>query len=140
MNKKAIAAAVLGIVAAISLIYGITASPKKKSFKTSESDISKNLRTEEAAKDSAVSAKRMASRTSFKSWRRSPFVPPGSGATTSALVLNGIIGHKDKPKAMINDSLVSIGDKIGNYTVLSIKSKSVILTDGNGNIELKMEQ
>lgn len=77
-------------------------------------------------------------------WGRDPFtdlmVQTPTTSSTS-LRLMGILGTDESNfKAIINDEFVSKGAKIGNLTVLRISSKSVVLTDGNRNFELKLEE
>jgi hypothetical protein len=55
--------------------------------------------------------------------------------TQQKFVLSGIMELEDGPRAIINDSIVAEGDKIGSATVTRIARKSVIL-DNNGSAEV----
>jgi len=137
-NKKVIILAVLSIFAVISLVRGIMTPSKHRQAAGPAAAVS-DVRNPPAQKAVNVSMQRSARRTVFKSWKRNPFAPVGSG-NTSALVLNGIIWNKDKPKAMIGDMIVARGDKVGDNKVVDIKPDRVILNDGINNFELKMEK
>lgn len=131
-DKKFLTLIVLSIFAVISLIYGITAYPKVRKDRSAISQAgSLTPPTIYAA------AERRAKRSKFKSWKRNPFVPVGA-PTYSNLILSGIIWNKEKPKAVIDDALVSKGDKISGNTVLDIQTNRVILTDGTKDFELKL--
>ncbi len=77
-------------------------------------------------------------------WGRDPFVlnevAPVAVDTVSNLKLNGITTVKGgAPKAFINNDIVSIGSRIGKFTVLKITHNKVIVTDGGKNFELEMK-
>ncbi len=128
-SKKTIIAIILCVGAIISLIYAMTSRPKVKR---------KNLPDPETISPAAgiMPTKRRATQTKFVSWGRNPFAPRGSAIKN--LLLNGILWDKEKPMAIINDTTVSIGDKIDGNTIIDIKEDRVILNDGTGNIELKL--
>jgi len=136
-NKKMITLIALGIIAAVSLFYGITSSPRPRRAAAPTAEISQPAANIPYASQAVIT--RRAVRTKFKSWKRNPFVPPETQEETSKLVLNGIIGGKI-PKAMIGDSMVGVGDKIGNTTVIAIKKDRVVLNDGKKDFELVMKQ
>lgn len=117
-NKKLIILIILGIAAVISLIYGLAISA-----------VTEN-----------TSFKRRAVRTKFISWKRSPFAIKGAAGDISQLVLNGILSSGDDMKAIINNTVVDKGSKIGDNTVVDIKKDSVILNDGTKDFELKLER
>ena len=136
-NKKLIIAIVLGIGAVFSVFYGVTSKPKARSH--AGSAISAAAPEEPGPAGSVAAVKRLAKRSQFASWARSPFVHKSSGGGVT-LVLNGIVGSPKNPKAMIGDAVVGKGDKLGVYTVVDIGQNKVILNDGSKDIELKMEQ
>lgn len=77
-------------------------------------------------------------------WGRDPFVlhevTPLAADTISNLKLNGITTVKGgAPKAFINNDIVSVGSKIGKFTVLKITHNKVMVTDGEKNFELEMK-
>lgn len=74
-----------------------------------------------------------------KEWVRDPFVPQASiSAIVRAvnLTLNGILWDETRPKAIVNEKTLLIGDTLYGYTVVEIKPRSVILRTGEKNIEL----
>lgn len=132
-DKKIIIAVLLVIFAVGSLVYGIIAPVRGKAHKGTIIANEPLIPLK-----GSISVERRAKRSSFKSWKRSPFVSGGSAS--SDLVLNGIIWNKQKPKAMIGDTIVVKGTKIGDNTVVDIKPDRVILNDGTKEFELRMEK
>ena len=131
-DKKAIILVILSVLAVVSLIYGINAAARRPAG--GKKDAGKPV---EKAKSFAI-AGRKAKRTSYRQWKRNPFVQPG--AAKSGLVLNGIIWDTANPKAMIGNVFVSKGDSLEGYKVVDIKPKSVILNDGTRDTELTLEK
>ena len=77
-------------------------------------------------------------------WGRDPFVLYDLGEeasdTPSSLKLMGITATKNTmPRAIINDSIVSVGSKVGKFKVLEISPSKVVVTDGEKNYELEMK-
>ena len=137
-NIKVILAAVLGIAAIFSVIHGITASsPLRSHAALPAAAVDQSQRS--VSDETALPAKRLAVRTKFKAWRRHLFAPAGSG-TSSAMVLNGIFAKGNVYKAMIGDSIVMKGDKIGSNKVVDVQKNKVILNDGTKDFELKLEK
>lgn len=136
-NKKPVILIVLGVVAILVLSHGITSSPKGRRGPASGESA---FYRQEAGKAGQITGqiKRRAKKTKFTSWARNPFLPRGSGP--SAAGLTGILWDNRSPKAIIDDSIVGIGDKWGNNTVVDIKQDRVILNDGARDFELKLEQ
>ncbi len=56
----------------------------------------------------------------------------------SAMELKGTIVGRGKPLAIINDQFVGKGDWIGEYQVIRINNKAVLLDSGHNQIELEM--
>lgn len=78
-------------------------------------------------------------------WGRDPFtlqeVSSTGIDTIQGLRLMGVtIGERTKSKAIINNEIVSIGSKIGEFKVLSISQDKVVVSDGEKSFELKMSQ
>jgi hypothetical protein len=74
---------------------------------------------------------------------RDPFALPEvthvETSNSSDLALTGITtGAKGKLMAVINGKFVYSGGKVGDFTVMSITSSKVVLTNGTETIELKM--
>jgi hypothetical protein len=73
-------------------------------------------------------------------WTRDPFIytPTYAMGTTEDLKLDGIVWDKKSPKAMIGGVIVGVGERIGEYSIIGITPDSVILTDGENEIKLKL--
>ncbi len=59
--------------------------------------------------------------------------------TQPGLALTGILWDKIKPLAIIDGEVVKKGDRIADKAVVDIKRDSVILSDGQEFIEIKLE-
>ncbi|MDO8535661.1 MAG: hypothetical protein Q7S30_01440 [Candidatus Omnitrophota bacterium] len=143
-DKKVVALIILAVLAVISLVYGITASPKSraKSAAVAVGQASGAPAQNAVVAKSVVPTARRAKRSQFKAWKRNPFVS-GLAATTltmTKLTLNGIIWSKTNPKAMIGDAIVVKGDTVGANKVVDIQPDKVILNDGAKDFELKLEK
>ena len=73
-------------------------------------------------------------------WRRDPFTRGGSAAGVRGLTLSGILWDPQKPIAILNDQMVSVGDEVEEYQVLEIRPDRVLLTDGTETIQLLISQ
>jgi hypothetical protein len=135
-DKKTVILIILSIFAAVSLFYGITSRPGKRT-KGAYTNTGENPPSSSQA---AFSAERRAKRSRFTSWRRNPFLPSGVSGASSDLVLNGILNSGGKLKAMIGSTVVANGDKIGANTVVDIKKDRVILNDGTKDFELTLHR
>ncbi len=139
-NKKIIILIILGIVAIISLFYGIfTPSKARRNIILKQTSTPQELTV--TNKKGTEHLTRNAKRTAYSSWSRAPFSASsapikGYGGHT----LSGIIWDKENPMAVINDNIVKIGDKIDGNTVVSIEQDRVVLNDGSKNIELLLGQ
>lgn len=72
---------------------------------------------------------------------RDPFSKKTSEHSVSAsrdLSLSGIVWDKQNPTAIINDTIVKIGEEISGSTVVDIKEGYVVLNDGKENFVLKL--
>ena len=139
-DKKVVALIVLTVLAVISLIYGVTATPKGRAKSAVVTDKQIAVTPAQDAAKNVVSTDRRARRSQFKVWKRSPFIDGQAASAVSELTLNGIIWSKTKPKAMIGDIMVVKGDTIGGNKVIDIQPKRVILNDGIKDFELKIEK
>ena len=90
---------------------------------------------EEKAK--RISRKQISALDEHSPWGRDPFQEVD--ISFSELKLQGIMWDDKTPKALINNKIVKIGDKIDVIKVVDIKRESVILNDGTGDFELKLE-
>lgn len=78
-------------------------------------------------------------------WGRCPFsgriyAPPSGSPKNIDLKLTGILWEENKASALINNGIFKEGDAIGSYILVKIKKNSVIVSDGNKEIELKLGQ
>jgi hypothetical protein len=140
-DKKVVALIILTVLAVVSLIYGMTASPKSRTRSAVAPGAQVAIAPQQSAAKAVVPTARRAKRSQFKSWNRNPFsagLAPSS--TTTALTLSGIIWNKDAPKAMIGDAIVMKGDAVGANKVVDIQQDRVILNDGTKDFELKLEK
>ena len=140
-KKKIIALAVLMVVAVISVIYGLSAPAKGKRGAVARAGAARQYEGVQKASVVAGPEQRRAVKSKIASWRRSPFAPKGAaGEGYSGLTLNGIITDGKNLKAVIGDSIVKKGDKVGSSTIVEIRKDSCIINDGTGNRELKLER
>ena len=78
------------------------------------------------------------------SWGRDPFVlgeaPQGEHAGAANLLLKGIVMEGTKPpKAIINDEILTVGSTIQGYKVTHIARDKVVVTDGNKDFEISIQ-
>lgn len=131
-NKKLVILIIVSILAIISLIYGIVSSPKKRY-------VDNGPEVYQLQKKEVIPLKRSVGRTTFTSWGRNPFILKEVREKKKAvLTLNGILWDKDKPKAVINDAIVGVGDSVGENKIVSIGQDYVILNDGTSDIKLEL--
>ncbi|MEE8359451.1 MAG: hypothetical protein V3S04_00830 [Candidatus Omnitrophota bacterium] len=87
------------------------------------------------------SAVRTAKRTSFESWKRSPFIPTEVAAReVPTLALSGIFWDDDKATAIIDNEIVTVGDRIGDIVVVDIQKNTVMLNDGENDYKLTLQE
>lgn len=86
----------------------------------------------------------------FDQWGRNPFIVEGWERSQTVdsvedetledvlmeLILSGIIFNESRPSAIINNTVVGIGTKIGPYEVIQIFPGKVVLSDGVNEREL----
>lgn len=90
---------------------------------------------------SSSTSARQAPRSEYKDYKRNPFTAASVSQSQGAgLQLSGIIYDEKGLYALINDQIVHLGDKIGEYAVTGITQSKVILNDGAKDIELKIEE
>lgn len=138
-DKKIIILGILAFLAVISLIHGVISRPRGRAARPSAN--AAGARENTAAQTAATigQIRRKAVKSKFTSLKRSPFIPTtASGASSSNLILGGIMWDKKMPKAMISNTVVKKGDRIGGYTVTEINEAAVILSDGIKYLELKL--
>ena len=82
-------------------------------------------------------------RTEFVNWGRNPFTfSQGEEkiGSISNLTLTAIMWNDKKPSAFMNETVVSVGDKITGKTVKQIEQNKVILTDGAKDYVLELQE
>ena len=137
-QKKIVILIVLSIGAVISLIYGITASPKTRRSTSPAAEYVSSVKTAQSSRG-IIPTERRAKRTEFNFWGRNPFAEKESPKVkVTKLRLNGILWDDAAPKAIIGDDIVGIGDKVGPNTVVDIKEDRVVLNNGTADFELKL--
>ncbi len=134
-DKKVIAAGILSVLAAASLIYGIVAPSKSRTKSAGAAGPQQSKKKQLTEEDILI--KRHKKRTKFFSWGRNPFVIPKP--IDEKFILKGILWDEESPKAIINSSILGVGGQIGKNTVVDIKKSSVILNDGRDNHEFLLE-
>jgi len=129
-QKKAILA-VLALIAVFVWYNGLRSFSKQKTNAPSGDIEASSSRQEIKQKK----------RSGYKDWGRDPFViTQAPAANSSALALGGIVYDEKDSYALINNQLLHIGDEVNGNRVVDIQQDTVILNDGNKNIELKLEQ
>jgi len=139
MDKKKIeliAAAVLVIIFVLLLLQAAgkgrakgAAAPKISVSAKSEDALSLFPQKQERVKDAYGGEK--------LGWGRDPFSLETMAGEAGALHLMGITVIDAKhSKAIINNEIVSVGSKIGAYTVIKIQPNKVIVSDGQKECEL----
>lgn len=58
----------------------------------------------------------------------------------SSLDLSGILWDEVEPQVVINQEIFKREDKIGNYVIIDIERNKVILSDGEKNLELRLQE
>ncbi|MFA5117250.1 MAG: hypothetical protein WC695_00180 [Candidatus Omnitrophota bacterium] len=133
-DKKLLILIILGTAGILSLMYGITATIKDNAgipVKEQDSYPLANVRS-----DRIISAvERRAKKTSFSSYKRNIFSQKNGGLTG----LTGIIWDEKSPRAIIDDIVVGVGERVGEKTVVEIKKDRVILNDGAANSEVLLK-
>ena len=74
-----------------------------------------------------------------KEWKESPFLAErggpksavtGESAGLEGFTLKGILWDPQAPTAILNDRVVGVGERVGNWKVMEIRKDRVILSDG----------
>lgn len=136
-DKRLIALIVLGIMAVLSLIYGILAPSKARRARSSHSTSTAESYVSSIAGKIPLPKTRHAPKTTYESSERNPFTLQ-EGLSDKLLALNGIAWDKEAPQAIINDRILTVGDQIKGCEVVAIQPNSVTLNDGSQNFELRL--
>ncbi len=133
-DKKFAAFALIAALAGVSLIYGLTSSSERKQGARVSSAVPV------AVTGPLEPLRPRPARRSDLSWGRDPFtVPRASSKGLTGLLLSGIIWDAQKPNAIINGNIVSIGDKVGQATVKQILPDRVLMSEDAKTFELYLE-
>lgn len=139
-NKKLMALAILAALAIISLIYGIVTPSKvrQRAALASKREAAAAPQTTVEPIKVLITEDRYPKRGSYSEWGKSPFAAPEVllEKTMETLILGGIAWDAVSPKAVINDTIVVVGDEVGGRKVKAIEPESVILIDGENEIRL----
>lgn len=149
MDKKKIE--IIAVVLLIAtFIFTLSGSLKKvgSKFKAKSEVVSAAINAPQAAAQASQASKKKMKpdikEEIYAAGDRDPFGLPDSPQAAggiSTLKLTGISTNgAGKMIAVINEEIVPAGGKIGNFTVVNITSKKVILTDGQKTTELKLAE
>jgi|GEM_PF-3614647 len=69
-------------------------------------------------------------------WESNPFVKYGDAPSTKQMTLYGIVWSPQKSLALINSSVVSVGEKVGSSEVVAIEKAKVILRNSDGLFQI----
>jgi|SRR3989338_4360695 len=143
-NKKITFLIVLAAAALISLTYGIMTPSKVRQQAAQAAKKEKTAAVQPANESIKVltAEERYPKRGGYSEWGKNPFLKPQAApekAALSNLVLGGIVWDAFSPKAVINDTIVMVGDEIDGRKVVAINPESVILTDGAEETRLGLE-
>ncbi|MFA6217741.1 MAG: hypothetical protein WDL87_08855 [Candidatus Omnitrophota bacterium] len=133
-DKKIIILIILGAAGILSLMRGISVPVKGKggiSLTPEGSYFAQNARLEKLMSP----VDRRAKKTGFSSFKRNIFSFNSGGLSG----LTGIIWDEKSPRAIIDDVVVGIGERVGGNTVVEIQKDMVILNDGATNSELRLK-
>ncbi len=141
-QKQIIITAVLVLVLAIAWINAF-AVIKKRATKIILASKMDTLKPQiESIKPQAVEIQTVYPKETGLEWLRCPFSGKfytGYKGVAADLKLAGILWDKEKPQAIINNEVVSVGSSVGSYSIVEIKQYSVFLTDGSDVFELKLD-
>lgn len=136
MQKKDIVKiSITGVLIFILLFTGINIMKKTKKSKHLENKVAK---TSVYARDLFKMQEEESRNLELE---RDPFAVgsiTSSETSSSEIQLNGILWDKSGSLAIINHTIVKIGDKIGENTLVDIKEDGIILNDGSHDFELKL--
>jgi hypothetical protein len=139
-NKKLIVLIVLAVLAVLSIVYGLVKS-SRETARMPEKLVESSNKAAAVNKVSTVLPSTPPVRSAYSSWGRNPFALPGERyASLEDLRLEGVLSDKNKFSAIINDRVVIIGEEIEGNTVVDIRADRVILSDGQKEFELKLNQ
>lgn len=133
----------VSILAVVSLTYGILAPPPRGGSQVSASG---ERHSPQAVSSAApvrhmFAAERLFRKGEHNTWGVNPFAKkklPRSDFEN--LVLNGIAWDVNHPTAIINDQVVTVGDKIGEASVAAMDPMGVTLQQGDKELRLTLDK
>lgn len=138
-DRKLILLVALGVLAVISLIYGIVAPSRPRKGEGASAGRSTGVL---GSPKEFIPGPRKAPKGSHALWGRNPFLPKETsleeGSLSLQLVLTGIAWDPKKPRAVINDRIVGIGSVVEGNKVVVIEKNRVVLNDGVSDFELRI--
>ncbi len=69
---------------------------------------------------------------------RAPARPAAVGADGVPLELQGIVWNRTSPTAVINGAVLAPGEEVGGWIVVRIEPRTVVLADGEREVELRL--
>lgn len=72
-------------------------------------------------------------------WDSNPFVKYGDAPATKQLILYGIVWSPQRSLALINSSVVTVGEKVGSSEVVAIEKAKVILRNSDGLYQISFK-
>jgi hypothetical protein len=129
----------LAILMVLTVVVVFVWMPKGKKAK----DVSSTTSSVTLKQARPVTGAVLRKRTEFVDWGRNPFSLPQTKKGVNGipnLAPSCIIWSDGKGLALINESIVRVGDKITDKTVKQIEHNRVILTDGTKDYVLDMQE
>lgn len=145
MDKKRIETIITGILILVLISawgYTFKVFKKRAKKKVAPKIISSGVPSMQPVRENYSREVRVKKEDKTSEWLKCPFSGKiySGGTETMGLRLAGIIWDQKVPLAMINDSIVRIGDRLGSHIVVDIKPDRVILNDGSKDFELRLER
>ncbi len=136
MNKEKTLKIVLPIlILAAAMVWGRALLPAKKNVIELPPSFRPALEHTVTPVERAGVASRQ-SKSSYEDWGRNPFM--SSLAVSQGPTLDGILWDANNPVAVINGEIAGKGDSVGPYVVVEVRPESVLLNDGEKDIELRL--
>lgn len=134
MEKQKIEYIITGVMVVILLLL-LTTMLKKKTKKVPE-----EIQQQEAITESTGTKVYMPKLPQKLTWGRDPFVLYSRKAKGSMVpfVLSAVIYDEKEPHAVINNEIVTIGQKIEGYSVIKINEKTAVLKKEDKELRLEL--
>ena len=138
-DKKILILIITGTAAFLSLVYGIlTPSKIKLQIVSRTNAVSRWNQKVVRPIENVLTEGRATAKSAYYSWNRDPFSPSAINRAVD-LELNGILWDTEAPKAIINEDIVGIGDRVRGNIIVDITQDTVILNDGLTDFELTLK-